>query len=237
MLEIKEYMFQEPSHTTAEQHATSIEIHFIGPNTQAAREDDMIAYLENVGWRILGISQEAMAAALDSWQTQRGVLLHGVDLVKAEHLRGNLQRLFISSHFQVSLGSDEKAPKTEIETDPLPAEIHKWLTTFTAELATETSYRSASHLCQLGVEDPHHCDCEFFEDAALGWLHRNHQRYNSMVWNILREHESFDLMRQEFEQDVTRSIDDVEIIATPPYGQELLDNFLTPTPNPTWVKQ
>ncbi|PIR44887.1 MAG: hypothetical protein COV10_02315 [Candidatus Vogelbacteria bacterium CG10_big_fil_rev_8_21_14_0_10_51_16] len=115
------------------------------------------------------------------------------------------------------------------------SEREEWL----AQLKRATNFGPTNlthYLVQMGVSDPHTCDCEEDDKRSSYWLHMDHRGWNRDVLAVIAPHRV--AIRRVLNRDlnvIAQRYGDTTCgkIAVHQYEDDLLDHFLSAKPD--WV--
>lgn len=125
-----------------------------------------------------------------------------------------------------------------------PTEVLGWILEFNRILDTKGPTGIVHGLVQMGIHEEGKCGCteSELEDAVFAWCHANHKFYNTKIWGmIVSRCGLMRKLRRVIETDLrspdqTLGTDEAfGKIVLKSYGRELLQFFLTLSPDPKWV--
>lgn len=218
---------------------STIVIHFIGAPEQAALEDDIVNYLTTSGWRTLGMTKEGVEKIADRWDDQKGVTFSGITTDRAHRLLSNIQTIFGSRTQYLKMTASENTSHlkvSEMRVEDMPEDIQLWHKSMQQRIAEGDIETIVNTFCQMGVEDPHHCECEAYgrQGDYADWLHDNHIGYNTIMWKLLSDTGMIESLHAEVFAESQRT-DNMRVFTDPVDAKKLADNFLKKNPNSEWV--
>ena len=114
----------------------------------------------------------------------------------------------------------------------------QWIADFETTVNTKGPTEIAHLLVMLGADNPKNPAVgEGYAGGVLDWIAKNPQTFNTAIHRVLLSRPGLvSKLRRVIRTDLTRAEGSNYKIASIPYAQALLDNFLTARPNPAWVE-